>query len=233
MKKISILPTIITLVLCLASATMQAATWEYEWDAINTLPGDAGWTVVGDNSSGGQGPQGYTISANVFINQSWAADADTGWTVAFRVKRDDSNAGFASLSFIGDDQYGNDFNYFASDRYRISTDSGLIYPTAPDSSNMIFQDVQIARSGNIVNVYMNGDDTPFASYEYTAAAGGNANIVRFGDFTSGDPVSTIQYVKYTTEGAFTPSQIPEPSNYATMLSLFAVCLFGYQLRKRQ
>ncbi len=228
--RLKFVPCFLALGVFIAVQTIaSAATWMYVLDTTTTLPTDAGWTISGNNPNVPQ-PEGLTIPAGVYYQHSFEADNDVGWTLEIVAKRADAEAGFGSLLYVADGVYGTEWGFYGQDRYRTRSGNGdNAYVTAPGSDNTQFVTIHITRKGDEMKIYFDDSDTPVATFSSTV---GNANMyVRLGDYTTGNPVSVIQSIKWTTEGAYLPSQIPEPRFSFLLLPVAAGGL--YLLRRRR
>lgn len=168
------------------------------------------------------------IPSTGFYSGAFTGDSDTGWTAAFRVRRVDTDTGFGALFSINDGENIVTFDWFANTNYRMGSSTGLLYSAAPGSNNQVFADVQISLFQGNVNIYLNGNDTPVRSY--VASASATASVLRLGNYSTGTPVSEVSYLRWTNEGAFTPSAIPEPS---TLMFVGAFAVLVVILRARR
>jgi PEP-CTERM motif len=208
--------------------TSFGAMWTYQWDATTETAEAAGFTFSSGTNPNAPGPNGLIIpDTGYYYSSAFDGTSATGWTVAFRVERMDASSDFGAFFAVYDGTSLVRFDYYANEYYRMNSTSGTEYVTAPGSNNQQFVDVQLTLSSGTVNVYFNGNDTPV--FSYGALSDSNPAIMYVGNYSSGTPVSQLQYLKWSNEGAFTPSAIPEPS---TVLLLGGCAVGAVLLRKK-
>jgi|GEM_PF-5053247 len=236
LRKGLLLPAMVGL-LMINAISAQAASWTFEWNAVTETPASKGFLLTGTNPNTATA-SGLVIPDSAFYFSpssglgSFTGNNTTGWTVAFRARRVDTSTAFGTFFTVLDGTNVVAFDWFGNTQYRLNSSAGLLYPTAPGSNNRVFQDFHITNLAGVVNLYLNGSDTPFRA-SYTAVNSAAAPIIRFGDYSTATQVSEISNLRWSNQGAFTPTAIPEPSSimFLGLCALAAIILRRHQLRK--
>jgi hypothetical protein len=236
LRKGLLLPALVGL-LMINTISAQAASWTFEWNAVTETPASKGFLLTGTNpntatASGLEIPHSAFYSSPASGLGFFTGNSTTGWTVAFRARRVDTSALFGSFFTVFDGAFLTSLDWQGNTQYRQLASPSNAFATAPGSNNRVFQDFHITNLAGVVNLYLNGSDTPFRS-SFTAQTATNPALIRFGDSSSGDPVSEISNVRWSNQGAFTPTAIPEPSSimFLGLCALAAIILRRHQLRK--
>lgn len=220
------------LVLIFTLNAQSAVPWTFEWDAATQSPESVGFSFTGGTNPNEPTVEGLIIpDTGYYTGVTFGGEADTGWTLAFRVRRIDTSAGYGSFFAVWDDESSVQFNYHANQYFRVNTSDGLQYITAPGGDNQNFTDVQITKQGETVNIYFGLNDIPVLTY--TAVTDVNPGLMYLGNFSSGNPVSEVGYLKWTTAGAYLPTQmVPEPSVYSLVGAALVCAALGWRKRKQ-
>ncbi|HRJ73085.1 MAG TPA: PEP-CTERM sorting domain-containing protein [Terrimicrobiaceae bacterium] len=214
--------------LLLGSDFGHGAMWTYEWNAATQTPASVGLTFSNGTNPNTPTVEGLVIPDTGYYYGAFDGNSATGWTVAFRVRRVDTSSDFGSFLAIYDGSSVVRFDYYANTYYRMNSTSGTEYLTPPGGDNQDFADIQLTLSSGTVNVYYNGNDTPV--FSYGALSDANPAQIYLGNYSSGTPVSEITYLRWSNEGAFVPSAIPEPSTVALLGGLGIAALL-YRRRR--
>lgn len=201
------------------SALLPNMDYEYSGDALPTASTPA-WSVAGQTGSASQSASGGiltvtgTTGTDTLVNRIWGGtglewDPDaTGSTLELRLKVDSVASGSSYAGSIGIRTGANIW------LFSFGT-SQLVEVTAGQSASVVTDDafhtyrMTIAGTAGPLNVYVDGNTTPLASFTGVA---NSVNLLDFGDNLDSEAgVVQWDYIQWTNDGVFAPVAVPEPA----------------------
>ena len=217
MKKLLILLVVLLMGsfadVCPAVVTNDSTTWEGKYEA-DTLPSAAGFTATGENyasvSSGILTVNTMGSSAGCFWNRTPGFNLTTGGSIEWRVRLRNANTFSMVSSYLEMSSTSCGVATSAVSPVQTYTGVGTVSNTGVPSLAGQFNTIRLTAVNGVVKLYVNGQlDTidnigaPNNSTTY--------NRLVFGDVTGADDVLfDVDYIRWTTAGAFEPPPPPLP-----------------------